>query len=573
MDELISGARDAFTALMRVLRSASPRTSKRLEEVPTPGTRALRIAFVALGFAAVLYVGLGSLALPQGPDQAIFSWAGNVILDGGVPYRNAWDIKGPLTYYIYAFAQAVFGRHEISIRLLDLVAILCECGLLRKLVLRWNGGNMFGANCAVICYCLIYYTGGYADIAQPEGWGGFMMLAVLGLLAVTYEWKAAAVATAGSLVASAVLVKPTFLIYIILPIVYIIATRPDCRHPRWSAVPYFLLGFSVVLGVAFLLLFEAAALTDFGDILRYLYTTYETVDRPSVSEALRALPVSLLNTGIIGPLLATPIGLRQLWSRNSPPVAASITCWLLLAILSVVIQAQYWQDHWLPAALAASAFFGIALSGIDQRAASHPSGVSGRAIVLTLVILMTFTLAGWHAVSRNFSWPAHVLGFQSDANYIREVTTPFNEVSEPYNYMELRHVSDFVASHSQSDDRLVMWGWDVSAFNMSGRRSATRFGVFQPLTEEGPLKAKYQRVFLRELADNDPKYVVVDTRGAWFMSKDAGLRLLHEFPEFDHYLHIRYRLLTILDVYQIWIRSTASLNDSSALRVQGQTNN
>ena len=45
-----------------------------------------------------------SLSFPFGWDQGIFAWVGSTIVDGGLPYRDAWDIKGPLTYYVYAAA-------------------------------------------------------------------------------------------------------------------------------------------------------------------------------------------------------------------------------------------------------------------------------------------------------------------------------------------------------------------------------------------------------------------------------------------------------------------------------------
>jgi hypothetical protein len=544
----------AFAVFMRAFRGISLRAGDRPEKAPMARKFTLHRVIVVVGFVAVTYAGLGSLVLPHGPDQAIFAWAGDVILDGGVPYRNAWDIKGPLAYYIYAFAEGVFGRREISIRLLDFAIVLCGCGLLRKVVLRLNGRNSFGANCAVICYGLLYYTGGYADTAQPEGWGALLMLAVVALLVLPDEWEPKATATAGALMACAALIKPTYLIYGILPFVYIAATQPSARHQLWIALRFFFLGFSVPLGLAVLMLLSAAALTDFIDVLRYLYTTYETVDRPSGLVALSALPVSLLNTGILSPLLLVPIGLREIWNRKSRPVAILVATWLALAILTVIIQAQYWQDHWLPAALAASAIFGAALSGIGPQHVSRRTGVLGTVIALILVILITFAPPGWRSLSRNALWPAYVLGFQSEPDYIREVTAPFNEVEEPYNYTVMRRLSNFISAHSQSSDLLVVWGWDVAVFNMSARRSATRFGVFQPLIEDGPIKAKYQRMFLSELASNNPKYVLVDSRGAWFMSEGSGLKLLREFPEFEHALHTRYRLLTVLDVYQVWIR-------------------
>ena len=41
----------------------------------------------------------GSLFLPLGRDQGIFAWVGGVILSGGLPYADAWEVKGPLSHF------------------------------------------------------------------------------------------------------------------------------------------------------------------------------------------------------------------------------------------------------------------------------------------------------------------------------------------------------------------------------------------------------------------------------------------------------------------------------------------
>src|ERR1043166_2581740 len=43
-----------------------------------------------------------SLWYPFGRDQGVFAYAGRVILRGGWPYRDVWDLKPPGIYYTYA---------------------------------------------------------------------------------------------------------------------------------------------------------------------------------------------------------------------------------------------------------------------------------------------------------------------------------------------------------------------------------------------------------------------------------------------------------------------------------------
>src|SRR5260221_7249129 len=80
------------------------------------------LAWGSVAVAAVWVV--MSMTYPFGWDQGLFAWVGGVIVHGGMPYRDAWDFKGPLVYYTYALAQAVFGVHLWSIRILDAALLI-----------------------------------------------------------------------------------------------------------------------------------------------------------------------------------------------------------------------------------------------------------------------------------------------------------------------------------------------------------------------------------------------------------------------------------------------------------------
>src|SRR5687767_9878358 len=66
--------------------------------------------WLLLALAAVAILGLPSILYPFHPDQAMFAYIGDRWLHGGLPYRDAWDVKPPGIFALYAAAQAVFGR-------------------------------------------------------------------------------------------------------------------------------------------------------------------------------------------------------------------------------------------------------------------------------------------------------------------------------------------------------------------------------------------------------------------------------------------------------------------------------
>src|SRR5258708_39810306 len=54
--------------------------------------------------------------MPLARDQGHFAYAGQVILDGGLPYRDVFDQKGPATHYTYAAVLAIFGQTQFGVR-------------------------------------------------------------------------------------------------------------------------------------------------------------------------------------------------------------------------------------------------------------------------------------------------------------------------------------------------------------------------------------------------------------------------------------------------------------------------
>ena len=79
----------------------------------------------------------GMLFFPLGHDQAIFEVGGRMIFKkGSIPYRDFLDMKQPLIFYIYGFANWIFGDHEWSIRIFDIIYHLFTLYFFFKLIIQ-----------------------------------------------------------------------------------------------------------------------------------------------------------------------------------------------------------------------------------------------------------------------------------------------------------------------------------------------------------------------------------------------------------------------------------------------------
>lgn len=517
------------------------------------GLLVCRILLILAGCVA-LYTAVGTLFLPLGPDQAIWTWVGDVILAGGTPYHDAWEIKGPLTHYIYATVAAIFGHHEWSIRVFDLGVMVGACYAVRRAALHLSNADNFAAYVAVVLLCLMYYAGGYADTAQAEGWGGLLITLTVLCLTKPVGRERLRMAVVGALVAVATLIKPTYATFMILPLVG--AVRHDRHKREWlTTYVYAVVPFLGIVAFTAVALAKAGALRDLADVFQYVYSTYEPSGRKSTVGVLLEFPGSLFHTGLLIPFCMVPLALWRIGRSTSGHIAAIAATWLALCIFTLVIQRRYWQDHWLPSSFAIAVLYGVAAGYLRERVLSQ---VGYRGVVNALAalgIVATLGPCAWRAISRNDDWPIYAVGLRSRDAYIEAVTTPFNEVSQPFNYRELETVAAYVNKTTSPQDSVAIWGWDVSIYLMSNRKSATRFGVFQGLNDAGPLRQHYRELFLSELEARAPKDVVIDTRGAWYLSPGEGLRELSDFPQFQEYLLRNYRLQSNVNAYQVWSRN------------------
>ena len=79
-----------------------------------------------------------SLAQPAGGDQSLYTYQAQRMLDGGVPYRDAWDQKPPAVFFIYAALWRIW-PHESVVAAADLAAAALTAWLLVILGRRWFG--------------------------------------------------------------------------------------------------------------------------------------------------------------------------------------------------------------------------------------------------------------------------------------------------------------------------------------------------------------------------------------------------------------------------------------------------
>lgn len=499
----------------------------------------LSVAGMTLAVAA----GLLSLSWTLGRDQAIYLWAGSVILDGGVPYHDAWDVKGPMTHCIGALALMIFRDPEIAIRAVDLLSIILCCYLVRRLTLRLTAGDTWAANFAWVLFALIYYGGGVWFTANPEGWASVFLLAMMVVL-IENTWKLRWVLlTAAGLIGIATQFKILFSIFLVIPLCCLVDSRLTWSQ-RIRLFVCCIIGF-LAINVGFMAWLRShGALSDYLDVFRWISSAYlpELDFYAELQEMFRAL----YHNGVLIPLLSAPMALCFLFGRGMRRESLLIGAWVVFSFVVVAAQHRYyWPHHWVPFATSVAPMFAVFVSTMRKM---KPTRISPRYWVMwtAFLYLLGILIPGQRAIEEgNYTWPAYIMGFRNTEEYI-------DKLNGSWPIYSFRDASTYVQEHSEPNDRVLVWGYDALINVIARRKSPTRFVFSHPLVVDGPLRKKYRRIFMEELKSTPPLYVIIDTTFSGPFGEGYGLERLKVFPDFQEFMNTRYRFVVRIGVLDVW---------------------
>lgn len=512
------------------------------------------LAIVALLAAASVLV---TLTWPFGMDQGIFATFGDILVHGGAPYVDAWDTKGPLPPVTYALSQALFGRGMWGIRVIDALAMLVAAASLAAGV-----GRIASREAAVWASAamLLYITRlGHTELAQPDGWVGYLATATFIPLmrADGTPIPPGRLVLAGACIGLATLVKPFYAILGLVPLVALEGRRPDVVRSIVPGAALVILGASIPLVAAAGWLLARGALAEFVDVyVRYSTTAYAELGRVDLGARYRGLMAFV--GGWPGNAAAFPFVIAGALAlvRNQGRAGRVACAWLLLMVFGVALQGRFFLYHWLPVIPPAVLCAAFALHELGRGAPEESRPPVPRllgAVALVLVFMpvietpMRSVREGAAYLARRRSTDGYLGGFPGS----RALDAPLANV-EAARYLQAR-----TASH----ERVLVWGWNSSIYFLSDRRPASRYFFSMPLVAapNSRFATRYRRVFLDDLRASAPAYIVVGAPYAG--SKEEGI---DAFPQFAALLRADYRLETTirgLDIHRRVARPASDARD------------
>lgn len=463
------------------------------------------------------------ISIPFERDEGGYAYIAQQMLQGGVPYRDAFDQKPPGIYLFYYIAFVTMGQSVEAVHLLMHLWMLLGAFLLYRLVSRLSGVPA-GLMAALIFVVITAEKGVLGSTANSEM---FMLTPIIGsLLCIMPRAGVPGIARlvgAGALAASAIWIKQVALTNALFLCVWIVISDLRAWNKRGLLVnPLCLLIGAVAASIPVFLYFIATGtLHEFLDCVFIYNFNYAT---------------SELNT----PMLL----LQRFWASMSDILIGDWPFWLaaMLAVFVLQIQRQwkllafylgllvcsaagvsiggYFRPHYfMQITPAVAAIAGVGLANLA-------SGANAIRIALLRITAIAVGMLLILAVPVRANWG--VL-FAPNVNVALVRIYGWNQ------FIFAQEMAASLREGSAPDETILVAGTEPEIAFYAQRKNATRFIYWDPLAAKYPKILDSQRQAIEEIRQNKPRYIIDQMFGFSRSIMKPGQTEMYFFNELAKY--------------------------------------
>ncbi|MBW2267353.1 MAG: hypothetical protein JRH16_02160 [Deltaproteobacteria bacterium] len=519
-----------------------------------------RLLFVLLGVAAcagcVLLFGY-----EYGRDQGIYATVAAAMARGGAPYLDAWDFKPPGIFVVYAAARGVFGPGMGAVRLLEMAVYASQLPAFMSLSRHWLGDPRPGVLAAFVAFYAQLQLE-YWDTAQPESFAGAAVVWAL-VCAVRAEDAASAAVrlraclAAGLLYAAAGLFKPHLGVGLAVSAWVICSAARRRGASPWA--PLLACSAGAVLGLlacaAWLMAAGAgpATLETFAVFLpAYHALRFELARLPTF--AVRAFfdaafgYTALLPAGLLALALLPPLSTRE---RRSLGHLGGV---LVLQLLGVAYQGRFYPYHFAASLTLLALPAGWGLWKVWLRARPAPLGVAAGLLALALLAWPAPEIPSYGAAG---FWQRVGLRGRMLAGAVDPRAVNLLHTAGDVHYGANRRVADWLATRTDPDAPIYVWGFEPMLYEMAGRRPASRWIYNVPQRLEWSHRERARAELMQDLEGQPPAAVVLlrnDVRAGVTGSLRDSATELGSFGELSAWLADGYEKAFSIEDLEVYLR-------------------
>jgi hypothetical protein len=508
---------------------------------------------------------------PFSNDQGNLAWVGDVILSGGMPYRDAWDVKGPGAHLLFAFVELLLGKNEWGVRVFDLAMLAMCAACLRSIVREYAGPG--ATRWAIVVLLLWYASLNHHNTAQPDAWAGIMATGAVALMLTRTRLSPISGLAAGALIGFCALIKPTYLPFFALPLVdglCHVRVEGAGRVARfWLAS---VVGVAAPIALCVWWFWSRGALDDWIAVhLHWIPSSYTQVDAAWLNRGQYL--ITFLTTERFAPVVPLVVGGLWIVRQQSGRDVLMLVSWILAAVCGVLIQGQFYPYHWHPVYPPLALLAGIGLDALwtsltevapaesPPQDAAQPAPGKLRIANIVAAALATVVLLG--AITAPL---VHLYRFARGAvagdfsNYERIEFGPFAHRGGVF-----PELVDYLRARTAPTDAVLLWGSAAGVNYLSDRPAVSPFGFIQPLVDppDTELRRRYRDRFMSRLTSAPPRYVIALNAAACsrspspserqLMGRAEGLmRCLDDLPSLSVFVREKFVMERTVGPLEVW---------------------
>ncbi|HEY3876570.1 MAG TPA: glycosyltransferase family 39 protein [Candidatus Kapabacteria bacterium] len=517
---------------------------------------------VVLAIIAALML-LGSIAYPFGYDQAVYAVGGELVRAGKIPYRDFLDTKQPLIFYLFALAQAIFGSHEWSVRILDVLYQSTTAYYFYRILRRELSSEL--SLTAVALMVILYAGSGFWMTCEAES---FAILPSVWLIDLTFRASRAGPMTprrslfwlgvfSGIAAGSLLLLKFTLVIGVIPAVFFILIRRIAVRLKR-SYLSGIFLASTLFFGMNLLYQWWVGGLPVFWQSLGWLwhYGSIGTDAHSFLAQIFLMFPERIVYSASV---LLTVLAITGIISARRSKVLAFRRSLLSLLLFTGFVQLfgvllerkiefpyQYTRALW-----AFTPFMALSVEHLAAFFAKSKASILVRTVLALCLILAVALLSPLtRTVTQTEPWVAIALsGGDRAAEVSRRIPDYFAE--------DQKQVASYFDSHFHSSGDLFFWGNDAGIYFFTHSVPTTSCITATPFRTAFTPPA-WKTSMLVALQRNPPLYAISefgDSKPYITGSKLDSYQSLLQWKGMESFLDSHYRLDTTIGHFLIFQRT------------------
>jgi 4-amino-4-deoxy-L-arabinose transferase-like glycosyltransferase len=477
-------------------------------------------------------------------DEAKMAAEADILLSGGVYYRDAVGHRGPVTPYLYTGVFSIFGRYNMPALRFLLLLVVVGSTLLVWMVGRRAAGLAAG-NCAALLFAVLSSVAFPASdlFAFNTEWPLALFVLLGSLLVVSMGNNKWVAFVAGVFYGLAFLSKQTaalecigVAIFAVLLAINKLLTRD--RKGLQNLVTTFLMvggGFGLIVGGVVIAFWSAGAWEDF----LFGFWTYNTsyyvgeislLNRFGVLTDILWLAAGTAGLGIFAALggLVALFRTKWLFKRGDLGDATQLFCliWGVAAVAGMTLSGRFFGHYFIQGLAPMCVLTGIGYGALDAAVRKHRKDRWGNGLrpLRALAVLAVLISLSFHLTS--------LLPGRLDQQRRWVVDTPTEGLAM------------FLEERTDVEDRIFVWGFYPHPYVLAKRSPASRYTICTFITGSNageqvlarPVPGAMDQL-VADLRQNRPRFIIDTSPWGYF---GWGPFPLEEFPQLREFVEAEY---------------------------------